>query len=744
MITNIITCFKNAHRFFSRSAWAIYLLRLSRLQKVDEKPGLVMIQIDGLSLTQFKNALQERQLPFLNSLLHKEHYTIHSLYSGLPSNTPAFQGELFYGIKTCVPAFSFVDHKTGNPVKMSDSPYVASFEAELIKQGSGLLAGGSSYSNIFAGGADEAHCCWGNMGWKGLLHAVNPVLFPFLMVLYIDIFIRTFFLLVVEVVIASFECIRGTLKGRTFLRELDLIWLRALICVSLREFVTAGASMDIMRGMPVVHLNLLGYDEQSHCRGPSSKFAHWSLQGIDDAIRRIGRAIDRSPYKDYDLWVYSDHGQEKTVPYLIKYGVTLEEAVKKIFIQPEAVVTAMGPMGHIYTKDKLEISNMGYFAGKLVAEAMIPLVVTCLGNNKVCAWTKHGQFIMPDESAQVFGEDHPFLKELTTDILKACYHPDAGDFVILGWCKGRTPISFAFEYGAHAGAGREETNAFLFLPADVHIESHDRNYLRPTNLRKIAEDFFDPSQTISKTLRVMSYNVHGCKGMDGQISTDRIISVIARYNPDVIALQELDAGRLRSLGVDQAERIAKKLGMSFQFHAVSHKKDEQYGNAILSRYPIVLIKNDVLPKLWNKAFLEPRGAIWVTIDHQGTKINIINTHLSLWPMEQLLQIKKLLGLDWLQHPDCKGPTILCGDLNTSPKSLVYKAICKRFKDSQLMLPGRKPLKTWFAGYPIRRLDHIFVSPEFHVRSIPVSRKVLDRTASDHLPVIVDLNVEKGA
>ena len=429
-----------------------------------------MIQIDGLSLTQFQRALQKGHLPFLNSLLQKERYATHPFYSGLPSNTPAVQGEIFYGVKTCVPAFSFVDHKTGKSIKMSDTNYVTSLEAELKKQGCGLLAGGSSYSNIFAGGAKEAHCCWGNLGWSGVFHAINPLVFPFLMILYIDIFIRTFFLLVIEVLIASFECIRGTLKGRSFMRELELIWLRVLICISLREFVTAGASMDIRRGLPIIHLNFFGYDEQAHCRGPSSRFAHWSLQGVDDAIRRIERAIKQSPYREYDLWIYSDHGQDKTVPYLIKNGCTLEEAVKKIFIDPQALVTAMGPMGHVYAQKELKRSEIDFFAQKLVDEAKIPLVITCLGNNKACAWTKRGQFILPQESSQVFGEDHPFLSEVTEDILRACYHPDAGDFVILGWCKGETAISFAFEHGAHAGAGREETKGFALLPLDVNIE----------------------------------------------------------------------------------------------------------------------------------------------------------------------------------------------------------------------------------------------------------------------------------
>ena len=745
-------CFsRNVRSFFCRSEWAIHLLGLSRLKKPDEKPGLVMIQIDGLSLTQFQRAIQKGHLPFLNSLLKKERYVIHPFYSGMPSNTPAVQGELFYGVKTCVPAFSFVDHKTGQPIKMSDSAYVASLEAELKKQGRGLLTGGSSYSNIFAGGADEAHCCWGKMGWEGLGHALNPVLFPFLMILYMDILIRTFFLLVIEVVMASYECIRGTLKGRSFLRELELIWLRALICISLREFVTAGVSMDIVRGLPVIHLNLFGYDEQAHCRGPASKFAHWSLQGVDDAIRRIDRAIKQSAYRDYDLWVYSDHGQDETVPYMIKNGCTLEDAVKKIFIEPKAIVTAMGPMGHIYLQGEIGRSQVDIFAQRLVDEAKIPLVITRLGSHKACAWTKCGQFILPEERSQVFGADHPFLSEVTEDVLRACYHPDAGDFVILGWCEGQTAISFPLEYGAHAGAGREETKGFAFLPLDVDIERNGKNYLRPIILRKAAENFLSErsfsrysNPAVSKNLRVMSYNVHGCKGMDSRISTDRIARVIARERPDVVALQELDTGRLRSLGVDQAESIARRLGMSFQFHPAFRNKDEQFGNAILSRYPMALIKKDTLPKLlWGKLFLESRGAIWVVVDYQGTKINIINTHLSLWPKEQLLQIKTLLSGDWLRHPDCGGLAILCGDLNTSPNSFVYKEICKRLKDSQLMLKGHKPSKTWVAGFPFRRIDHIFVSSEFSVSSIQVPHTALDRLASDHLPIMVGLCLDQN-
>jgi endonuclease/exonuclease/phosphatase family metal-dependent hydrolase len=60
-----------------------------------------------------------------------------------------------------------------------------------------------------------------------------------------------------------------------------------------------------------------------------------------------------------------------------------------------------------------------------------------------------------------------------------------------------------------------------------------------------------------------------------------------------------------------------------------------------------------------------------------------------------------------------------------------------------MLSGHKPSKTWFAGYPIRRIDHIFVTSEFSVNSIQVSHTALDRLASDHLPIIAELSLEQG-
>ena len=83
--------------------------------------------------------------------------------------------------------------------------------------------------------------------------------------------------------------------------------------------------------MPIIHLNFLGYDEQAHRRGPSSRFAHWTLKGIDDAVKRIWIAAHRSNRRDYDVWIFSDHGQADTKPYPVEMGETVDQAIERIF-----------------------------------------------------------------------------------------------------------------------------------------------------------------------------------------------------------------------------------------------------------------------------------------------------------------------------------------------------------------------------------------------------------------------------
>jgi endonuclease/exonuclease/phosphatase family metal-dependent hydrolase len=207
-----------------------------------------------------------------------------------------------------------------------------------------------------------------------------------------------------------------------------------------------------------------------------------------------------------------------------------------------------------------------------------------------------------------------------------------------------------------------------------------------------------------------------------------------------VALQELDVGRARTEGADQAHLIARYLEMDFHFHPALHLEEERYGDAILTHLPMRLVKADALPGLPGKLFLEPRGALWVAIDVHGTEIQVLNTHLGLLPRERKAQVEALLGPEWLAHPDCRGPVILCGDFNALPASKVCRRLRERLNDAQIELDRHRPRGTFFGRFPAARIDHVFVDAGFEVADIEVPDSELVRVASDHLPLIVEVHL----
>jgi endonuclease/exonuclease/phosphatase family metal-dependent hydrolase len=799
MIYRLEFFLRKARRWLSRNEWAVRLLRLPVSRGTATAAGLVIIQIDGLSHTQFAQALQDGKMPFLGRLLDREKYRLYRQYSGMPSNTPAVQGELFYGIRTAVPAFSFMDRASGEICRMFNPKTAAAVERALHEQGEPLLAGGSAYSDIFTGGAAESHFCPASLGWDSLLRKANPFALGFLMLSNARSFLRTAVLLVVEFLLAIVDFVRGLIDGRDLLKELKFVPTRVVICILLRELITIGAQMDVARGLPIVHLNFLGYDEQAHRRGPTSKFAHWSLKGIDDAIARIWHAAKRSARRNYDVWIYSDHGQEDAIPYAARSGRTIEQAVAEVFerlqgeshvviadgprgeqsrrvrllggkrvqrmlpVYPEATeptssrwatITSMGPVAMVYPHDGLAPSVRDQVAEDLVHEAKVPMVLARGGKGEVKAWTEAGEFRLPVERADLLGEDHPFLEQVAADLVDLCHHPNAGNLVLCGWTKGAQPCSFPLENGCHGGPGPEETAAFALLPGDTPLGKPGQPHLRPIDLRHAAlrqlgrKERHAPSEPARGTsedrrLRIMTYNVHGCVGMDGKLSPERIARMIAEQSPDVVALQELDVGRPRSGGIDQAQSIARYLQMEFHFHPAVSIEEELYGNAILSTLPMRLVRSGSLPKPSGIRRLEPRGALWVAVESGGTEIQIINTHLGLLPGERRAQAEALLGVDWLGSPDCRAPVVLCGDFNALPSSSVCRRLTERLRDVQTVLEKHRPKKTYFGRYPTARIDHVFIDPSIEVVDIEVPSTQAARVASDHLPLVVEMSIPPG-
>ena len=538
--------------------------------------------------------------------------------------------------------------------------------------------------------------------------------------------------------------------------------------------------MDIARGLPVIHANLLGYDEQAHRRGPGSLFAHWTLQGIDRVISHIASEAKRSRFRHYDLWIYSDHGQETTTPFHPDIQTTVSLAFHKLgretsldsdtprsapgrgkllFRQsdrspeseePAAIgdfikVAAMGPVGHVYCGDILSDAEKSILALELTRTGGVPMTLFIDAHDELIACSGD-QFLPLAENRELFlGAAHPFLDEAVEDLRGLCKHPDAGQIVLSGYCAGKAPVSFPLENGAHAGIGPEETHGFALLPDDTSLPTREKDHIRPVDLRhaalhflgreEIVEPFYIKSARAEKdkhVLRIMTYNVHQCRGMDGICSPARIARVIAQYAPDIVALQELDVGRHRSNHEDQARLIARHLQMEHHFHPAIHLEEERYGDAILTHYPMELIKAQLLPGV--KYAKEPRGAIWVKVTVNGEPFHIINTHLGLGPEEKRLQVNALLSDQWLQHPECKGRVVLCGDFNLIPSSKPFQQLLKTLTDTQSLTP--RP--TFPSRLPIGRIDHILLDRDAQVISTSVPRTGLTRVASDHLPLIVDI------
>ncbi len=240
--------------------------------------------------------------------------------------------------------------------------------------------------------------------------------------------------------------------------------------------------------------------------------------------------------------------------------------------------------------------------------------------------------------------------------------------------------------------------------------------------------------------RILSYNVHRCVGTDRRLDVGRVAQVIAAEAPDIVALQEVDVGRPRTGGVDQAHALARRLRMSFHFNAALRVEEEQYGDAILTCLPHRLVKAAPLPGYPRIPQLEPRGALWIGVDLGQAELQVINTHLGLVPREQQIQARALAGEAWLGAPDRRDPLILAGDFNAGRRTVAYRALAAHLTEARGAVRRVRSTATFPAGFPVLSIDHIFTSPGVRITAVRVPSDNLARVASDHRPLVVDFEL----
>lgn len=229
----------------------------------------------------------------------------------------------------------------------------------------------------------------------------------------------------------------------------------------------------------------------------------------------------------------------------------------------------------------------------------------------------------------------------------------------------------------------------------------------------------------------MTYNIRAGRGLDGRLSLNRIAQVIAAESPDVVALQEVDSKRRRSTYQDQAHVLAERLGYECAFVHARRWKEGEYGNAILSRFPVLECRRLPLPKP-ARLPVEARSVLQCRLALPDGDVHVWNTHLGLLAAERRAQVAVMVQ-EYLRYADI--PLVLVGDFNARPRS-------KEITGLSLHLTRVISQRTFPGFLPVVHLDHVFHSGHLRVDRSHVPKTLLARRASDHLPLVVDLQWQK--
>jgi endonuclease/exonuclease/phosphatase family metal-dependent hydrolase len=228
-------------------------------------------------------------------------------------------------------------------------------------------------------------------------------------------------------------------------------------------------------------------------------------------------------------------------------------------------------------------------------------------------------------------------------------------------------------------------------------------------------------------LRVATYNVHKCRGIDGRTRPERIARVIVALDADVVALQEIYE--------EQAQLLASQLNYAFCFGENRKLKTRPYGNATLSRLPSGNIKNYDL----THGTRERRGILRSDIQLAGKTIHLFNVHLGTAFLERRYQGRELLSGRILAQLGLTGPRIIVGDFNEWTRGLCTQLMSAQFAAGDLKRFQRSA-RTYPGLLPMLNLDHIYFDQTITLQSLQLHRSRTALVASDHLPLVADFKL----
>ena len=220
-------------------------------------------------------------------------------------------------------------------------------------------------------------------------------------------------------------------------------------------------------------------------------------------------------------------------------------------------------------------------------------------------------------------------------------------------------------------------------------------------------------------LTVATYNIHGAVGCDRRFAPERVAQVIREVCADIIALQEVPLGGSKTPNVLAV--LQEKTGFYAAEGPACDRPERRYGNAVLSRYPILSMRTIDL----SFGSREPRGALDADIDCHGHLLRVVATHLGLRPAERRDQIRRLLQV----FDTHEMPVILMGDIN---EWFMWGRSLRWLVSHFQAVPAPR---TFPSPHPLFALDRIWIRPRHRLVQVEVHSTPLARVASDHLPLI---------
>jgi hypothetical protein len=291
----------------------------------DLSRGFIVIQIDALAHDDFRRALEQGYAPTLRKLLERDNWDLRSYPAGLPSATPAAQAAIFYGTKDRIPAFRFYE-KSERRVIVGSKPADVQYIRDRLPR-DGILRGGSSYVNIYDGGAARAAFTLSAIEPQKIFEKMGGGRVGLLLLLHPIRLVRIILASAWEYVREEWDRLVSQIRGTYTYYWWYLPFLHIGTNVVLRELQTLSVLLDIYVGVPAIYTTYNVYDEFAHHFGPRSRAAYRSIRALDRRIAEILRMLRRLPGRPYDLYILSDHGQTQAIPYRVEYGETLGDTV---------------------------------------------------------------------------------------------------------------------------------------------------------------------------------------------------------------------------------------------------------------------------------------------------------------------------------------------------------------------------------------------------------------------------------